>query len=300
MELTRLMVAAGLMAMAGGIGALAQDGTQPGSTQPGTSNPNTRYPSQPGRDSTPGMGNQPGQTTRDMPGMRTGQQVTQADLDRVSASWPQASKTALRDMTTKNGLPNSLTPIMAVWQNNGPWKYSIVYGSEVPHSFPAPHTDVLEQFIDFKVPAEKVGDLARFDGSLIVARTPGLLAAWCDKEENNFIAINLANEIVTGKTTVEDARQRLAQEAQKVQQGQTSTLAQSFAFQVEHGNTGDPDQPATNSRTLGTPERIPGMPANPDSNPRPGEPGSTEPKSPSTTPRPGEPSTPPTNPGMPR
>src|SRR5712671_1631567 len=99
MELTRIMAAAGLTALAGGVGVIAQQGTQPGSTQPPT-----RYPSPqpgrdaiPGRDATPGLGTQPGQTMRDTaPGMRAGQQVTQAELDRVSASWPQASKTTLR------------------------------------------------------------------------------------------------------------------------------------------------------------------------------------------------------------
>jgi hypothetical protein len=227
--------------------------------------------------------------------MLGGQKVTQADLDRVSTAWPQASKTALRDITQKYGLPTSATPIMAVWQNNGPWKYTIVYGSEVQHSFPAPHTDVLEQFIDYKVPAEKVGDLAMFDGSLIVARTPGLLAAWCDREENNFIAINLANEIVTGKTTVEEARHKLSQEATNVKQGKTSTYGQSFMFEVGHGGTGDPDRPVTPN--LGTPES-----SMPETTPRP---GSTEPGSPGMPPRPspGEP-TPkpgePPEPGTPR
>jgi hypothetical protein len=251
--------------------------------------------------------------------------VTQQDLDRLSANWPQASKTALREMTQKYGMPMSATPIMAVWQNSGPWKYSIVYGSEVQHSFPAPHSDVLEQFIDYRVPADKVGPLAMFDGSLIVARTPGLLASWCDSEASNFIAINLANEIVTGKTTPEEARQRLAQEAQNAKQGKTSTISQGFMFEVEKGRTGDPDRPVTPTATPGTegtpptdlpPSRHPGEPISPGnppptnpsnpSNPgNPANPGNPNPNppnpgSPSNPGNPGNPGEPPTNPGMPR
>jgi hypothetical protein len=283
MELKRMMVAGALMALAGGVGAIAQQGTQPG-TQPGSTQPPTRYPGQPGRDT---MRDQPPGLSRTPMGQ---DKVTQADLDRVSTSWPQASKTALREITQKYGLPTTATPIMAVWQNNGPWKYTIVYGTEVQHSFPAPHTDVLEQFIDFKVPVEKVGDLAQFDGSLIVARTPGLLAAWCDKEGNNFAAINLANEIITGKTTVQEARQKMAQEAMNVKEGRTTTYSSGFMFEPEHGRTGDPDSPVT---PTGTPGSTPGMekPAT-----MPGQrPGSTEPGSPSTNPRPGEPTTPPSS-----
>jgi len=303
MKLKRTMLAAGLMALAGGLGALAQQGTQPGSTQPGSTQPGstqppTRYPgrettpTQPGRDMQPGRDrdmNQPPGLTRMPPGQ---EKVTQSDLDRVSGSWPQASKTALREITQKYGLPTTATPIMAVWQNNGPWKYTIVYGTEVQHSFPAPHTDVLEQFIDFKVPVDKVGDLAQFDGSLIVARTPGLLAAWCDKEGNNFAAINLANEIITGKTTVEEARQKMAQEASNVKEGRTSTYSSGFMFEPEHGRAGDPDTPVTGTPGMNNPNRTPGQPGSPTmpGSPRP---GSTEPGSPPSNPRPGEP----TNPG---
>jgi hypothetical protein len=43
--------------------------------------------------------------------------------------------------------------------NTGLWKRTIVYRDEVPHNFPKPHTDVLEQFVDYKVPVGK------FDGT---------------------------------------------------------------------------------------------------------------------------------------
>jgi hypothetical protein len=31
----------------------------------------------------------------------------------------------------------------------------VLYRDEVPHNFPKPHTDVLEQFIDYRVPVDK-------------------------------------------------------------------------------------------------------------------------------------------------
>ena len=62
---------------------------------------------------------------------------------------------------------------MVAWHNNGPWKRSIVYKEEVTHLFPKKHVDVLQQFIDYKVPVDKFDDIASYDGSVIVERTKG-------------------------------------------------------------------------------------------------------------------------------
>ncbi|MEX2153654.1 MAG: hypothetical protein WD825_09970 [Gemmatimonadaceae bacterium] len=58
----------------------------------------------------------------------------------------------------------------------------------MPHSFPKPHTDLLEQFIDYRVPVDKYDELAAYDGSVIVERTKGEISARCDKEAMNFLA----------------------------------------------------------------------------------------------------------------
>lgn len=252
-----------IIAVGTAIAQRGQAGGQPGSA-PG------RQPGAPAKDSAappPGAPRAPG------PGL-----VTQADIDHMTALWPEASRRAIRDMTAKYGPPNTAADMMVVWRNNGPWKYSIIYGAEVPHSFPSPHGDVVEQFIDFRVPAEKVGDLALFDGSLIVARTAGLLASWCDSEAMNFLALNLANEIMTGKRTPEDARQFFAQEAMNYKQGKPSTYTQGFMFELETGRRGDPDRPVAPIAAPPTQS-----PAAPDQQP-PGEPppnpGSTEPGNP--------------------
>ena len=66
----------------------------------------------------------------------------------------------LGDQTiSKYGAPNEATASRLIWYNTGPWKRTIVYRDEVPHNFPKPHTDVLEQFIDYHVtPGESERD----------------------------------------------------------------------------------------------------------------------------------------------
>jgi hypothetical protein len=45
-----------------------------------------------------------------------------------------------------------------------------------------------------------------FDGSILVDRTRGEVAARCDSEAANVLGLNMVHELVTGKRTVEEAR----------------------------------------------------------------------------------------------
>ncbi len=55
------------------------------------------------------------------------------------------------------------------------------------------------------MPVGKVGDLIAYDGSLVVDHTRGELTAHCDSEAQNTLMLNLANDIVTGQRTVDEA-----------------------------------------------------------------------------------------------
>lgn len=122
-------------------------------------------------------------------------------------SWPMASQMAVQEQMGKYGQPNEITPTMMIWYNNGVFAKTIITKMESVHDFPKTHTDMMEQSIMHKVPLDMYDDLARFDGSVTIDRTQGLLAARCDKEENNLLALNLAHDIIMGTKTVEAARQ---------------------------------------------------------------------------------------------
>jgi len=128
--------------------------------------------------------------------------------------------------------------------NKGPWKAIVVNRREVPHSFPKAHTDLLEGVIDYRVPPDKFDDLAHYDGSVIAERTKGTLTARCDKEEMNFLALNLAHDIVSGRKTVAAARKEYADTAMAFMKGEKRPYTQKLQFDVAKGNTGDPDRPA--------------------------------------------------------
>lgn len=157
--------------------------------------------------------------------------------------WPKTSRIAAMEMWQKYGKPNEITPTMLVWNNNGVWKRTIVYNREVAHNFPVEHNDVLEQTINYNVPPEKIAALSEYHGSLIVKRTEGELSAKCDKESANFLAINMAHEIVIGKRSAADARTFHANTLKNFAlNDKLSEYMDGFKFDVPSGATNEKDK----------------------------------------------------------
>lgn len=172
-----------------------------------------------------------------------GSQQGQLSLQQVTANWNETARTAARKMFDKYGAPQEVTANRLVWRDNRPWKSTTVINQEVPHNFPVAHTDVLEQTLAFDVPVEKFSELAQFDGSVTAERTSGELSGHCDQEASNFIALNLANDLIAGKVTVEQARQRLTELVQAVKDGQQPAYATDIRFSLPVSTrTGDPDR----------------------------------------------------------
>lgn len=132
--------------------------------------------------------------------------IDRASIDEILAAWPAKPKAVAYQVMKKYGMPNIAGAEMLVWHENGPWKRTTVFREEVPHYFPKVHTDLLEQVIEIQIPADKLDDIAKFDGAISYHGTTGELAARCDMEAANFLAINLARDIATGKRSVAQAR----------------------------------------------------------------------------------------------
>ncbi len=169
---------------------------------------------------------------------------TGSTASSVIQSWPQVSQEVAMKIMAKYGPPQEFTVSMLIWHNNGVWKRTIVNRDTIPHRFPVPHPDMLEQFVDYRVPLERYDDLAHYDGSVIVERTKGEISARCDKEEMNMLALNLAHDISTGRRTWQDARDFYAKTAMAFMGGEKAPYTQSLMFKAPKGTTADPDQPA--------------------------------------------------------
>jgi hypothetical protein len=169
--------------------------------------------------------------------------MSSSDASTTVQSWPKEAKKAAEMMIQKYGQPDEITAMRLVWHDNGPWKRTIVTKEETDHAFPMPHKDVLEQVIAYRVPTDKVDDLAAYDGSVIVERTKGELSARCDKEEANFLALNLANDVATGKKSVEEARGQYARTIEDLMAGKKEPNVQGLQFAAQR-SAADKDKPA--------------------------------------------------------
>ena len=125
-------------------------------------------------------------------GQGNSSKVGNGQVKQIISNWSAKPKEVANVMIKKYGNPQEATANMLIWYNNGPWKKTILFKEEIPHDFPKSHTDLLQQFIDYKTPVDKFDDLAQYDGSVIVERTKGEISARCDKEEMNFLALNLS------------------------------------------------------------------------------------------------------------
>jgi len=171
---------------------------------------------------------------------------TAAWVQKNLVGWPKMSLAVAADLITKYGLPQESNSRQLTWYDNGPWKRTVLHREEVPHNFPYPHEDVLEQTLNYKVPVAKVADLVRYDGSLLIDRTRGELTVHCNNEQSNILTLNIADDIVRDERTVEQALAYHAQVVRGVQIGEPETYPVKLRFKAPRlaSDTADPDDEA--------------------------------------------------------
>lgn len=181
-----------------------------------------------------------GQEGRDQSGAQG--RLTEADVEALTGDWPKSPRHAVEQMLKQYGPPNEGTRYRLIWYYNGPWKRTEVTRDEINHNFPAPHTDYITCWIDYRIPVELADDLTRYDGSCLIDRTAGEAGARCDSEAANMITINFMHEIVTGRKTVEEARAAYAEQMSAYMLGRPAPYAERLLFEPPRGGTMDPDE----------------------------------------------------------
>lgn len=182
------------------------------------------------------------QLNRDVISQETSTDADMNIVEKIINEWGALPKKSANQMIEKYGPPQEAIPSQLIWYNNGLWKRTIVLRDEIPHNFPQPHTDVIENVIDYKVSPEMFDELAKFDGSLYIDRTRGEASARCDMEAANFISLNLMHDIVNGKCTVEEARDKYGEVSSAYLLNRPAPYAEALQFKVPTGNTRDPDE----------------------------------------------------------
>lgn len=163
--------------------------------------------------------------------------------EQVIANWKSAPKAAAEKMLKKYGEPDEVTNMRLIWHDNGPWKFTEIMNVEINHDFPIPHKDAMHQAVNYKIDPSNADEILEFDGSVILNRTAGRIGAICDKEPANFLAVNLAHEVATGKKSVEEARKQYAQSiAMLMKENKMDKYTSGLIFSPP-ANAGFPDKP---------------------------------------------------------
>ncbi len=162
-------------------------------------------------------------------------------VESIINDWNAMAKKMANQTVKQYGSPNEATESRLIWYNNGPWKRTIIYRDEIPHDFPQPHTDVIENYINYSVPPEKFSELAKFDGSVIVERTRGEVSSRCDMEAANILALNLMNDIVKDELSAEEARDKYCEITSAFMINKPSPYAENLQFDVSKEANYDTD-----------------------------------------------------------
>lgn len=148
----------------------------------------------------------------------------------VISKWPEGARLTAREMISKYGEPNRFSEGALVWIDNGPWQKTVVYRNAWPHFLGRRDKDYLEQTIAYRVPVEKIEDLKRFDRRLEINESRGQLSSRSESEAMNFLALNLADEIVMDKRGVDDARDFMTKTESLTKSGKSSRYTKGFVF----------------------------------------------------------------------
>jgi hypothetical protein len=165
---------------------------------------------------------------------------------KTLAGWPEATRRLGAQLFTKYGAPAESTARHVTWFNNGPWTSTTLHKDGPQHNFAAPHKDILEQSVRYKVPLDKLAELAKFNRSVIPNLTRGEITSISDSEESNFLALNVADDIFKGDRSAEEARTYYAQivRAKMIKEPERDLQKLKFTPAKTAAETADPDEVA--------------------------------------------------------
>lgn len=165
----------------------------------------------------------------------SGQDGDREEVLEMISDWEEKQRTEAKNTMDKYGVPEGITERRLLWYDAGPWLRIEMFRDATRHNFPIPHPDFFEQFIDYQVPPDKAEQLMEFDGSVFFERTEGVLSARCHTEWANFLALNLAHDIVTEEKTVKQARRAYGEKVLAFQNGESPPYTQGFQFELPEG-----------------------------------------------------------------
>ncbi|UPT74785.1 MAG: hypothetical protein M0D55_03435 [Elusimicrobiota bacterium] len=127
--------------------------------------------------------------------------------ETIILSWPTYSYRLARAMIAQYGQPTEARDEALVWHDNGPWKRTVVHREAPGGRAFKRNKGRLEQSAAYRADPAKLDLLARYDREIEADLSEGRLTSRADTEAENFLALNLADEVLTGRREPREAAQ---------------------------------------------------------------------------------------------
>jgi len=152
--------------------------------------------------------------------------------EAVVENWWKVSALAARRTIAQHGVPDEVRPEYLVWRAKGPFRRVVVRNVTPPY-VSGEDLGVVEQTIRYTLQPPQVAALKKFDKGLGYERDSRELAARSDREELNFLRLNLADDIIRRRMTPEEAERFRARALALENTGKTSPYMQGLRFTPE-------------------------------------------------------------------
>lgn len=150
------------------------------------------------------------------------------DFGGVLSRWPEDRGRVARALITRYGPPDRWDAETMAWIRRGSWEKTVARRG-------GPRA--LEQTIGYRVPPAKLEALPAFDPRVAPNPDTNELTASADEERVNFLILNLADDIVTEKRGVDDARAYRDRVLRLAEAGKTSPYLHGFLFRPPNEKT---------------------------------------------------------------
>jgi hypothetical protein len=149
--------------------------------------------------------------------------------DAAIGGWWNAASRAAQVMVEKYDVPDEVRSGYFVWNGNGHWKRTVVRNVTPPYG-PAVEVGVLEQTILYPLTPGQVVELEAYDRNLDYDRDTRELTARSDREDVNFLRLNLADDIANNRMTPAQASHLHARILELENSGKSSPYMQGLRF----------------------------------------------------------------------
>ena len=149
----------------------------------------------------------------------------------VRPDGPDRMNRGLDGMIEKYGRPDRMETDRVVWEKKGPWKRIVVWDDMGARQMDMAEDKNIEEIISYLVPEDKRLAVEGFSKRIKVSADGAELSARSASEGRNFLALNLADEIIRGVKTPEEAGAFDAATLQLADAGKPSPYMKGLLFQ---------------------------------------------------------------------